>query len=612
MIRRPSRYPRLPVLGAIAAIVLALSLSIERRALSQMISSGVRNQPARPLPPGMKAPAVDFRDVAAEAGLSAVIVSGDDQDQSSVLESTGTGVAIFDYDNDGLPDIFLVQGDRFKPGPVPLTPHLYHNLGGLRFEDVTEKAGIGHTGWGQGVCAGDVDNDGYVDLFITQWGHNVFLHNMGNGTFRDETRERGLDRPASRWSTGCAFIDYDRDGWLDLVVANYVDFDAQRTPRPRERSGCNWKGIPVPCGPRGLKGETITLYRNVGHGHFTDVTKQAGIRTPPEHYGFTVLTGDFDNDGWPDIFVACDSSPSLYFHNKRNGTFEEIGFMTGVAVNEDGREQGGMGATAADYDGDGYLDIFKTNFSDDTNTLYRNLGDGTFGDVTNRAGLAGQTRYVNWGTAFVDVDNDGWKDLFVAAGHVYPFVGKYGLDEEFRQPRQLYWNRGDGQFFDMSSAAGPGISAKHSSRGIAVGDLDNDGSEEIVVVNLFEPPSLLKNFGPRGNALLIRALTASGRDAIGARITVTSGQRKQIDEVRSGGYHISQGDFRVHFGLGSINKVDVTVRWPQGAIETFKDVAANQLIVAREGQGIIERRPLAPRAQLSSSRPGSEAKTPLR
>jgi len=612
MIRRPSRYPRLPVLGAIAAIVLALSLSIERRALSQMISSGVRNQPARPLPPGMKAPAVDFRDVAAEAGLSAVIVSGDDQDQSSVLESTGTGVAIFDYDNDGLPDIFLVQGDRFKPGPVPLTPHLYHNLGGLRFEDVTEKAGIGHTGWGQGVCAGDVDNDGYVDLFITQWGHNVFLHNMGNGTFRDETRERGLDRPASRWSTGCAFIDYDRDGWLDLVVANYVDFDAQRTPRPRERSGCNWKGIPVPCGPRGLKGETITLYRNVGHGHFTDVTKQAGIRTPPEHYGFTVLTGDFDNDGWPDIFVACDSSPSLYFHNKRNGTFEEIGFMTGVAVNEDGREQGGMGATAADYDGDGYLDIFKTNFSDDTNTLYRNLGDGTFSDVTDRAGLAGQTRYVNWGTAFVDVDNDGWKDLFVAAGHVYPFVGKYGLDEEFRQPRQLYWNRGDGQFFDMSSAAGPGISAKHSSRGIAVGDLDNDGSEEIVVVNLFEPPSLLKNFGPRGNALLIRALTASGRDAIGARITVTSGQRKQIDEVRSGGYHISQGDFRVHFGLGSINKVDVTVRWPQGAIETFKDVAANQLIVAREGQGIVERRPLAPRAQLSSSRPGSEAKTPLR
>jgi hypothetical protein len=492
-----------------------------------------------------------------------------------------------------LPDIFLVQGDRLKPGPVPLTPHLYHNLGGLRFEDVTQKAGIGHLGWGQGVCAGDPDNDGNVDLFIGQWGHNVFLHNMGNGTFRDETRERGLDRPGSRWSTGCAFIDYDRDGWLDLVVANYIDFNAQETPRPRDRSGCNWKGIPVPCGPRGLKGETMTLYHNDGHGHFTDVTKQAGVETPREYYGFTVLTGDFDNDGWPDFFVTCDSTPSLYFHNKRNGTFEEIGLTTGLAVNEDGREQAGMGATAADYDGDGYLDIFKTNFSSDTNTLYRNLGDGTFSDVTSRAGLAVHTQYVKWGTAFVDIDNDGWKDLFIADGHVYPFIEKYNLGEEFHQPRQLFWNRGDGQFFDMSFTAGPGITAKHSSRGIAVGDLDNDGSEEIVVVNLFEPPSLLKNFGQRGNALLVRAVTASGRDAVGARITVTAGHRKQIDEVRSGGYHISQGDFRVHFGLGDAVKADVGIRWPQGAVETLKDVDANQWIAVREGKGIVERHPFS-------------------
>jgi enediyne biosynthesis protein E4 len=271
-------------------------------------------------------------------------------------------------------------------------------------------------------------------------------------------------------------------------------------------------------------------------------------------------------------------------------------------VNEDGREQAGMGATAADYDGDGYLDLFKTNFSSDTNTLYRNLGNGNFSDVTARAGLAVQTRYVKWGTAFVDVDNDGWKDLFVAAGHVYPFVEKSGLGEEFRQPRQLFWNRGDGQFFDMSSTAGPGISAKHSSRGIAVGDLDNDGSEEIVIVNLFEAPSLLKNFGPRGNALLVRALTESGRDAIGARITVTAGHRKQIDEVRSGGYHISQGDFRVHFGLGTVTKADVTIRWPQGATETFKDVAANQWIVAREGKGIVERHALQSSPRVSHSR----------
>jgi hypothetical protein len=584
---------RRALLLASASVCVALSpiLLLERKALPQMISTGATDQPVRPLPPGMKAPAVDFRDVAQQAGLDAVAVSGE-LDQTFVVENTGTGVAIFDYDNDGLPDIFLVQGDRLKPGPVPLTPHLYHNLGGLRFEDVTEKAGIGHTGWGQGVCAGDVDNDGYVDLFLGQWGHNVFLHNLGNGTFRDETRERGLDRPESRWSTGCAFMDYDRDGHLDLVVANYIDFTAQETPRPRDRSGCNWKGIPVPCGPRGLKGETMTLYHNDGHGHFTDVTKKAGVETPREYYGFTVLTGDFDNDGWPDFFVTCDSTPSLFFHNKRDGTFEETGLLTNLAVNEDGREQAGMGATAADYDGDGYLDIFKTNFSSDTNTLYRNLRDGTFADVTSRAGLAVHTQYVKWGAAFLDFDNDGWKDLFIADGHVYPFVDRYGIGEEFHQPRQLFWNRGDGQFFDMSGTGGPGITAKHSSRGVAVGDLDNDGSIEIVVVNLFEPPSLLKNFGARGNSLLIRAVTASGRDAIGARIAVTSGKRKQIDEVRSGGYHISQGDFRVHFGMGSATKADVTVRWPQGVTESFADVETNQWVVVREGKGIVERRRL--------------------
>ena len=451
----PSRRSFWFVPAAIAVLVLSFTFLFERQGLSQMASSGAKDQPVRALPKGLKAPAVDFRDVAAQAGLSTVVVSGE-LDQTTVVENTGTGVAIFDYDNVGLPDIFLVQGDRLKPGGAPLTPHLYHNLGGLRFEDVTEKAGIGHTGWGQGVCAGDADNEGRVDLFLTQWGHNVFLHNMGDGTFRDETRERGLDRPGSRWSTGCAFIDYDRDGWLDLVVANYIDFDTQQTPRPRERSGCTWKGIPVPCGPRGLKGETMTLYHNDGHGHFTDVTKQAGVETPPRYFGFTVLTGDFDNDGWPDFFVACDSTPSLYFHNKRNGTFEEIGLATGLAVNEDGREQPGMGATAADYDGDGYLDLFKTNFSSDTNTLYRNLGNGNFIDVTARAGLAVQTRYVKWGTAFVDVDNDGWKDLFVAAGHVYPFVDKSGLGEEFRQPRQLFWNRGDGQFLRYVFHCGTG------------------------------------------------------------------------------------------------------------------------------------------------------------
>jgi hypothetical protein len=577
-----------------AAAILSCTLVVGREAFSQMISTGAKDQPVRPLPPGMKAPAVDFRDVASQAGLTAVGISGD-VEQTTVVENTGMGVAAFDYDNDGLLDLFFVQGDRVKPGPESLTPHLYHNLGNLRFEDVTAKAGIGHTGWGQGVCAGDVDNDGYVDLFLGQWGHNVFLHNLGNGTFRDETRERGFERPEPHWSTGCAFFDYDRDGYLDLAVANYIDFGSQGSPRPRERTGCNWKGIPVPCGPRGLKGETMTLYHNDGHGHFTDVTKSAGVETPREYYGFTVLTGDFDNDGWPDFFVTCDSTPSLYFHNKHDGTFEELGLVTGLGVNEDGREQAGMGATAADYDGDGFLDIFKTNFADDTPTLYRNLGNGTFLDVTSRSGLAVHTRVVKWGTAFVDFDNDGWKDLFIADGHVYPFIDKYAFGDHFKQPRQLFWNRGDGQFFDMSAIGGEGITAAHSSRGIAPGDFDNDGSMEIAVVNLFEPPSLLKNFGPRGNALLVRAVTASGRDAIGARIAVETGKRKQIDEVRSGGYQISQGDFRVHFGVGSATKVNLTVRWPQGRTDTFADVDTNQWVVVREGKGIVERHPFRPK-----------------
>ena len=576
-------------IAATLAVMCALQ-AIGPKLLSQMASGNATDQPIRPLPPGMKAPVVDFRDVAAQAGLTAEVISGE-VDQTYIVENTGTGVAIFDYDNDGLPDIFLLQGDRLKNSGPPLTPHLYHNLGGLRFEDVTVKAGIGHLGWSQGVCAGDADNDGHVDLFIGQWGHNVFLHNMGDGTFRDETKERGLYEAESRWSTGCAFIDYDRDGYLDLVVAHYVDFKAQDSPAPRTQSGCNWKGMPVPCGPRGLKGETMTLYHNDGHGHFVDVSKKAGVETPHEYYGFTVLTGDFDNDGWPDFYITCDSTPSLFFHNKHDGTFEETGLVSGLAVNEDGREQAGMGTTAADYDGDGNLDIFKTNFSSDTNTLYRNLGDGNFEDVTSPAGLAVHTQYVKWGTAFLDFDNDGWKDLFIADGHVYPFVEKYKLGEEFKQPRQLFWNRGDGQFFDMSSTGGPGITAKHSSRGIAVGDLDNDGSEEIVVVNLFEPPSLLKNFGPKGNALLVRAVTVSGRDAIGARLTLTAGGRKQIDEVRSGGYHISQGDFRVHFGMGRATKADLTIRWPQGKVETVTGVDANQWIVVCEGKGIVERHP---------------------
>ncbi|MEO8130236.1 MAG: CRTAC1 family protein [Bryobacteraceae bacterium] len=483
----------------------------------------------------------------------------------------------------------LVNADHLKPLSPPPTVHLYHNLGGLRFEDVTAKAGLGHTGWGQGVCAGDFDNDGFVDLFIGQWGHNVLLHNLRNGKFRDEAKERGLDGPDARWSTGCAFIDYDRDGQLDLVVANYIDFRPDEVAKMGVPEPCDWRGLSVPCGPRGQKGEAMLLYHNDGRGHFTDVSRQAGVAGPRQYYGFTVLTGDFDNDGWPDFYVTCDSSPSLLFLNKHDGTFEETGVAAGVALDENGREQAGMGATAADYNGDGYLDIFKTNFSNDTSTLYRGTKDGGFLDVTAGSGLGVHTRDVKWGAGFFDFDQDGWKDLFVAAGHIYPTVDESKVGQTFKQPRELFWNRRDGKFFDMSSISGPGIAAKHSSRGIAMGDLDNDGEMEIVVVNLFEPPSLLKNFGPKGRSLLVRALAASGRDAIGARVSVTT-DHKQIDEVRSGGYHISQGDFRVHFGLGSATKADVSIRWVDGKTATFPAVAAGQRIVIREGKGIVESR----------------------
>ena len=559
---------------------------------AQGAATGGTAVPARPLPPGMKAPAVSYEDVAAQAGLTGLNVSGADNSKQYIVETTGNGVAIFDYDNDGLPDIMLVNAGRLgKDTPQP-APFLYHNLGGLKFEDVTQKAGLSQTGWGQGVCVGDVDNHGYPDLYITQWGRNVLYRNLGNGTFRDETKERGLLSPKARWSTGCAFIDFNRDGNLDLVVVHYVDFDIDHTPHPGEQTQCQWKGRPVMCGPRGLPPETISFYENDGHGHFSDVSDRVHITGPKSYYGFTALTGDFDNDGWPDIFVACDSTASLYYHNLGGKRFEETGVRSGLAYNEDGREQAGMGAAAADFDGDGLLDIFKTNFADDTHTLYKNAGGNNFEDDTIGSGLAVNTRYLGWGTAFIDFDNDGWKDLIVANGHVYPEVDTGHTAEKYKQPRLLYWNRGDGQFFDLSSQGGSGIAALHSSRGLAVGDLDNDGNEEIVIVNMSEPPTLLKNFGAHtGNSLLVRAVV-SGRDAIGARVTVTSNARKQIDEVRSGGSFISQNDFRLHFGLGNAKTADLTVRWLDGKLETFPKIAAGQIMTIEEGKGVIRKQPL--------------------
>jgi hypothetical protein len=548
--------------------------------------------PAKPLPPGMKPPVVRFEDIAAQAGLTGVNVSGADKNKQYIVETTGTGVAILDYDNDGLPDILFVNGDRFQKDGVPSTPLLYHNLGGLKFEDVTQRAGLTHTGWGQGVCAGDVDNDGNIDIFITQWGQNVLYHNQGNGTFHDETQERGLISPKARWSTGCAFVDFNRDGFLDLVVARYIEFDPAKTPHPGEKSQCQWKGLPVICGPRGLPGETISLYQNDGHGHFTDVSDRMHITTPKDYYCFTPLVTDFDNDGWPDIYVACDSTASLYFHNLKGERFEEIGVQAGVAYNDEGREQAGMGVTTADFNHAGRFDIFKTNFADDTHTFYRNQGANNFADATIDSGLAVNTRYLGWGTAALDIDNDGWKDLILANGHVYPEVDTGHTGEKFKQGRLLYWNRGDGQFFDLSPQAGSGVTTGHASRGLAIGDLDNDGSEEIVIVNMGEAPSLLKNMAPPiGHSLLIRALTATNRDAIGARIRVTANGQTQMDEIRSGGSFISQNDLRLHFGIGKANSANLSIRWVDGKTETLSDVAAGQIVTIQEGKGIVKKQP---------------------
>jgi len=532
-----------------------------------------------------------FTDIAKEAGLTMMNVFGGENTKKYIIETTGTGVAIFDYDNDGWPDIFIVNGTKLEGFPADKAPtnHLYRNNHDGTFSDVTEKAGLARTGWGQGVCVGDYDNDGWDDLYVTYYGKNVLYRNNGNGTFTDVTDKAGVAGSGKAWGTGCAFVDYDRDGRVDLMVSNYVDFDLSTTPAPGERSSCIWKGVPVMCGPQGLPGSKNILYRNRGDGTFEDVTTKAHIDRTTGHYSFSVTTLDFDDDGWPDIFVACDSTPSILYHNNRDGTFTDVAITAGAAFNEDGRAQAGMGSTVADYNGDGKLDIFKTNFSDDTATLYRNNGDGTFDDVTYQAGLGLNTQYLGWGTMFLDFDNDGWPDLLLVNGHVYPEVDSQHLGSNFQEPRILYHNNGDGKFTDISASSGPGITKAVSSRGLAVGDLWNDGGISAVVSNMNAPPSLLVNQVRIANHwVAFRTIgTKSNRDGIGARIRVRAGGRTLIDEVRSGSSFDSNNDMRVHFGLGAAAKIDwVEVRWPSGLLEKFENVDIDGIRTIKEGTGV--------------------------
>jgi hypothetical protein len=540
--------------------------------------------------PDVAKPVAYFTDEAAKAGLTMKNVSGGVDTKKYIIETTGTGVAIFDYDNDGWPDIFVVNGTTLDAAPSSTRPtnHLYRNNHDGTFTDVTEKAGLRHTGWGQGVCVGDYDNDGYEDLYLTYYGKNVLYHNNGNGTFTDVTSKAGVGGTGKSWSSGCAFVDYDRDGKVDLMVATYVDFDLAAAPKPGERASCLWKGVPVMCGPRGLPWDANILYHNRGDGTFEDVTKKARIDKTNGHYGLGVSALDFDDDGWPDIYVACDSTQSILYHNNHDGTFTDVAVLAGAAFNEDGMEQAGMGSAIGDYNGDGRLDIFKTNFSDDTATLYANRGDGTFDDDTFAAGLGLNTKYLGWGAMFLDFDNDGWPDLLLVNGHVYPEVDSQHLGSDYQEPRILYHNQGSGKFEDISASSGPGITEPKSSRGMAVGDLWNDGRISAVVSNMNAAPGLLVNQVRYENhwVTIETKGTKSNRDGLGARIRVKAGGRVLVDEVRSGSSYISNSDRRVHFGLDGGNKIDwMEIRWPSGLTETFENPKVDSILKITEGSG---------------------------
>ena len=535
-----------------------------------------------------ESPGIRFVDLAAQSGLTVPNTFGGREKKDSILESTGTGAAIFDFDGDGANDIFIANGP-------PSRSELYHNDGKGNFTEIGAQAGLTRTGWAQAACAGDVDNDGRPDLFVTYYGHNVLYRNLGNGKFEDMTERAGLPVTGTRWGSGCALIDYDRDGLLDIFVANYVDLDLAHIPKPGSAPSCEWKGMPVWCGPHGLKPGHNALYHNNGDGTFTDVSEKTGILVGGQCYGLGAVTADFNNDGWPDIYVACDQTPSLLYINRRDGTFEERGDAAGVAYNADGQLQAGMGVAVADYDGNGFLDIAKTNFSGDRPSLFANADGAFFEDVSEPAGL-GRNQLLGWGIAFLDIDEDGWPDLIMANGHVYPEIDRSKIGETYRQKTLLYRNLGSGKFADVTNAAGPGFAPLRPARGLAVGDLDGDGRPEIVIVNMNETPTLLKNLSPRRNAIAIAlAGTRSNRSAIGARCTIEAGGRKQFADVMSGGSYFSQNSLTLYFGLGDATAVDrIEVRWPCGETQSWTKVAANRTIVLTEGRAEIGSRKWSP------------------
>jgi enediyne biosynthesis protein E4 len=543
---------------------------------------------AKPAPSGRPFDA-HFTDVAREAGLLAPIVYGNPDVTNYILEVVGCGCAFIDYDNDGWMDIFLLSGTKLDGAPAGTTNRLYKNNRDGTFSDVTDKVGLRDVGWASAVCVGDYNNDGFEDLFVTYFGQNKLYRNNGDGSFTDVTKQAGLLSDVPRWGAGCTFVDYNRDGHLDLFVSNYLQFDLARVPKPGANSSCTWKGMPVECGPRGLPPGYHSLYRNSGDGTFIDVSKQAGISDLRGSYGMTAVAADFNEDGWPDIYVACDSTPSLLLMNNGRGGFSEEGVLRGVALSEDGMEQAGMGIGIGDYDLDGHLDIFKTHFADDANGLYHNDSKGNFEDVTRAAKIGVETRYICWGAGMVDLDNDGLPDLFITTGSVYPQIEKQLPQFPNRGPRVVFRNLGNGRFEELTDEAGPGVAAAHSSRGCAFGDFDNDGDIDILIVNLNEPPSLLRNdIRGKHHWLKIKLIgTKSNRSAIGARVVLHYGSRTQAQEVMSQSSFYSANDPRLHFGLGDETSADIEIRWPSGLQEKFKAVAADQMVVIKEGTGVL-------------------------
>ena len=568
---KPGHWTRRRLLQTLPAMLAPVMVPAELRALVN---------------PTKTAPFSHFVDVSSNAGLTQTMFYGDPNHNTYIIEVNGAGCAFFDYDNDGWMDAFILGGRRLEGIPPGSSNRLYHNNRDGTFTDVTEKAGLIDAGWACGVCVGDYNNDGFEDLYLTYYGQNKLYRNNGDGTFTDVTEKAGLRDSRTRFGSGCTFVDYNRDGLLDLFVSNYVEIDPATAPKPSlQVPNCNYEGVAVNCGPGGLGIPHHSLYRNNGDGTFTDVSKESGVAAMRGSYGFTTVAFDADEDGWQDIFVACDATPSMLLMNNRDGTFSEEALLRGVALGMSGEPMGGMGVGIGDFDLDGHIDLIKTHFTNQATGVYHNNGKAEFDEITTRVGLGAERRFAGWGTGLVDLDNDGYPDIFIATGTFAPELEKVYAKYPARNPRLIFRNQGNGTFVELGDEAGPAIASRHVSRGCAFGDFDNDGDLDILIMNRNEPP-------PGNHWIKVRMEgTKSNRSAIGSRVLVRYGGKVQAQCLTSQSSFLSANDPRLHFGLGTVSKVSIEVHWPAGTTETFADLSADQLITIREGQGIVKGRP---------------------